>query len=158
MHSTGVTPMNRRRSSSTGCGNLDRLLTHRMRSEPSVSSSAEETGSRTKASTLGLEEVSSSYMPVDRKSTRLNSSHDDIYTLSLHDALPIWMRSEPSVSSSAEETGSRTKASTLGLEEVSSSYMPVPKTGCRLRISIIRLVHCSSEPALRCWASTFSDW
>src|SRR5206468_1929676 len=25
----------------------------------------------------------------DRKSTRLNSSHDQIYTLSLHDALPI---------------------------------------------------------------------
>src|SRR6202049_3627182 len=25
----------------------------------------------------------------DRKSTRLNSSHTDIYTLSLHDALPI---------------------------------------------------------------------
>src|SRR5476649_1142831 len=27
----------------------------------------------------------------DRKSTRLNSSHTVIYTLSLHDALPIWM-------------------------------------------------------------------
>src|ERR671932_242960 len=27
---------------------------------------------------------------VDRKSTRLNSSHTEIYTLSLHDALPIW--------------------------------------------------------------------
>src|ERR1044072_7495616 len=27
----------------------------------------------------------------DRKSTRLNSSHTDIYTLSLHDALPIWI-------------------------------------------------------------------
>src|ERR1044072_7018190 len=26
----------------------------------------------------------------DRKSTRLNSSHTDIYTLSLHDALPIY--------------------------------------------------------------------
>src|ERR1044072_3633757 len=26
---------------------------------------------------------------LDRKSTRLNSSHTDIYTLSLHDALPI---------------------------------------------------------------------
>src|SRR5215204_2005833 len=33
-------------------------------------------------------------MPVefaDRKSTRLNSSHTEIYTLSLHDALPIWI-------------------------------------------------------------------
>src|ERR1035437_9764321 len=27
----------------------------------------------------------------DRKSTRLNSSHANIYTLSLHDALPIWI-------------------------------------------------------------------
>src|SRR5476649_2729815 len=27
---------------------------------------------------------------LDRKSTRLNSSHTEIYTLSLHDALPIW--------------------------------------------------------------------
>src|ERR1044072_6916661 len=26
----------------------------------------------------------------DRKSTRLNSRHTDIYTLALHDALPIW--------------------------------------------------------------------
>src|SRR5476649_1562409 len=28
--------------------------------------------------------------PRDRKSTRLNSSHTEIYTLSLHDALPIF--------------------------------------------------------------------
>src|SRR5579875_1165215 len=28
--------------------------------------------------------------PIDRKSTRLNSSHTVIYTLSLHDALPIF--------------------------------------------------------------------
>src|SRR5215211_5394088 len=28
----------------------------------------------------------------DRKSTRLNSSHTEIYTLSLHDALPIFQR------------------------------------------------------------------
>src|SRR5215211_3165880 len=28
-------------------------------------------------------------VPRDRKSTRLNSSHTEIYTLSLHDALPI---------------------------------------------------------------------
>src|SRR4030095_11497756 len=27
----------------------------------------------------------------DRKSTRLNSSHTEIYSLSLHDALPIWV-------------------------------------------------------------------
>src|SRR5476649_2562660 len=30
----------------------------------------------------------------DRKSTRLNSSHTEIYTLSLHDALPIYGRRE----------------------------------------------------------------
>src|ERR1035437_2835809 len=30
-------------------------------------------------------------LPVDRKSTRLNSSHAEIYTLSLHDALPIYV-------------------------------------------------------------------
>src|SRR5476649_21396 len=30
--------------------------------------------------------------PLDRKSTRLNSSHTVIYTLSLHDALPIFMQ------------------------------------------------------------------
>src|SRR5882672_10686620 len=28
---------------------------------------------------------------IDRKSTRLNSSHTEIYTLSLHDALPIYV-------------------------------------------------------------------
>src|SRR5476649_2783361 len=32
-------------------------------------------------------------MRLDRKSTRLNSSHTEIYTLSLHDALPIWTSS-----------------------------------------------------------------
>src|ERR671926_258719 len=31
----------------------------------------------------------------DRKSTRLNSSHTEIYTLSLHDALPIYGRRAP---------------------------------------------------------------
>src|SRR5476649_1598360 len=32
---------------------------------------------------------------IDRKSTRLNSSHTVIYTLSLHDALPIYQVAEP---------------------------------------------------------------
>src|SRR5215204_6394235 len=31
---------------------------------------------------------------LDRKSTRLNSSHTEIYTLSLHDALPILPRGQ----------------------------------------------------------------
>src|ERR1044072_3869815 len=30
-------------------------------------------------------------LEIDRKSTRLNSSHTDIYTLPLHDALPIFL-------------------------------------------------------------------
>src|SRR5476649_1224157 len=30
------------------------------------------------------------WISTDRKSTRLNSSHTEIYTLSLHDALPIY--------------------------------------------------------------------
>src|SRR5476649_1680894 len=34
--------------------------------------------------------VRSSKVLADRKSTRLNSSHTEIYTLSLHDALPIF--------------------------------------------------------------------
>src|SRR6476646_6077183 len=34
--------------------------------------------------------LGSSTLQTDRKSTRLNSSHTEIYTLSLHDALPIW--------------------------------------------------------------------
>src|SRR6476646_9803238 len=34
----------------------------------------------------------------DRKSTRLNSSHTEIYTLSLHDALPILGRPTPQTS------------------------------------------------------------
>src|SRR5579875_95586 len=36
----------------------------------------------------------SAIVPIDRKSTRLNSSHTVIYTLSLHDALPICQRRE----------------------------------------------------------------
>src|SRR5476649_1297528 len=36
------------------------------------------------------ERASSANEVRDRKSTRLNSSHTEIYTLSLHDALPIW--------------------------------------------------------------------
>src|ERR1044072_4409636 len=33
----------------------------------------------------------------DRKSTRLNSSHTEIYTLSLHDALPIYAQAQHGV-------------------------------------------------------------
>src|SRR5476649_2906733 len=36
-----------------------------------------------------------SFLEIDRKSTRLNSSHTVIYTLSLHDALPISIDLEP---------------------------------------------------------------
>lgn len=88
MHSTGVAPSNLRRSSSTGWGKRERLLTHITRSSPS----------------------------------------------------------------------SRTNASTLGLEEFSSVNSPRPNTGWRLRISIIRLVKWSSEPACFCCASTLMAW
>src|SRR4029453_13076694 len=36
--------------------------------------------------------ASAALPPIDRKSTRLNSSHTEIYTLSLHDALPICVK------------------------------------------------------------------
>jgi hypothetical protein len=52
----------------------------------------------------------------------------------------------------------RTNASTLGLDDTSSSYTPVPKTWCRLRISIMRRVQCRNEPGLRVCDSTFSAW
>src|ERR1044072_4648608 len=39
------------------------------------------------------EDYTGIFSGVDRKSTRLNSSHTDIYTLSLHDALPIYVSS-----------------------------------------------------------------
>src|SRR5260221_619951 len=44
----------------------------------------------------GCARTCSGFYPIvrgrDRKSTRLNSSHTEIYTLSLHDALPIWQQ------------------------------------------------------------------
>src|SRR5918998_2455592 len=49
---------------------------------------------------------------VDRKSTRLNSSHTEIYTLSLHDALPISApRSWPPSRSSRRTSGSTRRCS-----------------------------------------------
>src|SRR5579875_1270713 len=44
--------------------------------------------------------------PSDRKSTRLNSSHTVIYTLSLHDALPISLRTSAAVRQAAAATAS----------------------------------------------------
>src|SRR5882672_10991031 len=41
--------------------------------------------------------------PIDRKSTRLNSSHTVIYTLSLHDALPIFGFAELAVFAAADQ-------------------------------------------------------
>src|SRR5476649_129604 len=43
------------------------------------------------------------FSQTDRKSTRLNSSHTEIYTLSLHDALPILVRRREHTGSDAEE-------------------------------------------------------
>src|SRR5882672_3822860 len=53
----------------------------------------------------------------DRKSTRLNSSHTEIYTLSLHDALPIW-----SAMSRASSARSRTTQSCRPLRTVVAVY------------------------------------
>src|SRR5476649_1509676 len=39
----------------------------------------------------------------DRKSTRLNSSHTEIYTLSLHDALPISAKPVPNAISGRDD-------------------------------------------------------
>src|SRR5476649_1955341 len=39
---------------------------------------------------VGCSCMPSPALMIDRKSTRLNSSHTEIYTLSLHDALPIY--------------------------------------------------------------------
>src|ERR671917_39061 len=52
----------------------------------------------------------------DRKSTRLNSSHTEIYTLFLHDALPIFSTAASSVSWSASPATrlSRSKAEASG--------------------------------------------
>src|SRR5919199_220189 len=43
----------------------------------------------------------------DRKSTRLNSSHTEIYTLSLHDALPISQKVEHQRNGESERLGER---------------------------------------------------
>src|SRR5215211_872782 len=42
------------------------------------------------SSTGTLGQQTQEFRGIDRKSTRLNSSHTEIYTLSLHDALPIY--------------------------------------------------------------------
>src|SRR5476649_2900602 len=41
----------------------------------------------------------------DRKSTRLNSSHTEIYTISLHDALPIYRADHVGAMIQDDETG-----------------------------------------------------
>src|SRR5476649_2552623 len=58
-----------------------------------IAASCSVTGSLslTSAATGALRRIDSPRLPDrDRKSTRLNSSHTEIYTLSLHDALPIY--------------------------------------------------------------------
>src|SRR5882672_7577106 len=42
---------------------------------------------------------------LDRKSTRLNSSHTEIYTLSLHDALPIYVSRQCGDAGLSQEQG-----------------------------------------------------
>src|ERR671916_619567 len=48
--------------------------------------------------------------PLDRKSTRLNSSHTVIYTLSLHDALPILVEAAEAMEAEAGENGAAGEA------------------------------------------------
>src|SRR5882672_3860371 len=60
----------------------------------------------------------------DRKSTRLNSSHTVIYTLSLHDALPIWFGSERITRSS---TSSSTTTMTRCDANAASFWTPTRK-------------------------------
>src|SRR5476649_1413932 len=55
--------------------------------------------------TLSSQPITGRRSPVrirDRKSTRLNSSHTEIYTLSLHDALPIFTHSNQPEASAAQ--------------------------------------------------------
>src|SRR3712207_902215 len=69
--------------------------------------------------------------PGDRKSTRLNSSHADIYTLSLHDALPIC---RPSAGFLAVLLVSRVGATRRCTEPYCTSSSPIgPRLSPRLR-------------------------
>src|SRR5947209_8181609 len=56
---------------------------------PSIVSTSRPSASRPSMRQERIERPSTSTAQVDRKSTRLNSSHANIYSLSLHDALPI---------------------------------------------------------------------
>src|ERR671933_167333 len=62
-------------------------------------------------------------MPSDRKSTRLNSSHTEIYTLSLHDALPICkMNPNLHVVARASSDQSAAKLEMAGADRTLSPY------------------------------------
>src|SRR6476646_7693180 len=56
----------------------------------------------------GIQPAPGARQSVDRKSTRLNSSHTVIYTLSLHDALPILMVTNGSMLSNTRRLSGRT--------------------------------------------------
>src|SRR5215211_2532803 len=56
---------------------------------------------------------------IDRKSTRLNSSHTEIYTLSLHDALPIYFG-----------VGSATNCGVVGADNFAYEWLDKNRDAC----------------------------
>src|SRR5882672_10577578 len=61
----------------------------------------------------------------DRKSTRLNSSHTEIYTLSLHDALPIYGNGKIHVAVEAKVSDrARVEPALVRLELVDDLHRP----------------------------------
>src|SRR5476649_1014723 len=71
------------------CGVAPLRISSRMRSLISTLASMAMPRVSAMAAMPGRVSVACSSDRIDRKSTRLNSSHTEIYTLSLHDALPI---------------------------------------------------------------------
>src|SRR5260221_265607 len=69
---------------------------------------------------------------LDRKSTRLNSSHTVIYTLSLHDALPILL--------SSMRVGSANFAASQKSEDVSSVFVICDFESRIFKIAIAALI------------------
>src|SRR5476649_245380 len=81
------------RGPSAGKVQLKALFSSRTFALPSMTTEPSLCGVTSSASVGDMDVVKSPTISSrDRKSTRLNSSHTVIYTLSLHDALPIYVR------------------------------------------------------------------
>src|SRR5476649_1204642 len=83
-------------------------------------------GSRRARSALQKRRCQIHALDGDRKSTRLNSSHTVIYTLSLHDALPIYSASRMSLTTGKPKNG-------IPPRSFSASKAPVPNSCSRWR-------------------------